>query len=104
MKNLIIAKRYADAYIAFAKESGVAILSAVEELKELKLLLVKHPEFLKFLESREILCAEKYSAIDQALKDFSDQTRQFLKLLLDKERIRDILDICDYARVNYCCG
>ena len=101
MKETILAKRYADAFLGFAKDAGLEIGQAVEELASLKIILYQNPDFYKFLDNVEILDDEKYIAIDRVLKDFSEESRQFLKLLLDKGRIKELIDICDYVRVNY---
>lgn len=100
MKNKIIAQRYAEAFLSYAR-LNFGFEKAINELKDLKILFYENPELPKFLENMEILFAEKCEVIDKVLKDFSEETRQFLKLLLDKGRIKNIIDICDYVRLNY---
>lgn len=103
MKNKIIAKRYADAFLSHAK-STIGMERAVEELKDLKIVFFENQDFQKFLENPEILYKEKCEAVDLVLKEFSEETRNFLKLLLEKERIKNIIGICDYARINFSKG
>lgn len=100
MKEEIIAKRYADAFMAYAKDN-IGIPRAAEELKKIKIILAENQDFLDFLYNLEIIYPDKCAFIDKVLYDFSDQTRTFIKLLLEKGRIRNFLDIADYARVNY---
>ena len=101
MKNKIIAKRYADAFMAYCK-AGIGIPRAAEELKETKLLLSQHPELAGFLNNPDITLSEKNQVIDKVLgKGFCEETRIFLKLLLEKWRIDYIMGICDYAKERY---
>jgi F-type H+-transporting ATPase subunit delta len=101
MREKIIAARYGEAFLDYAKEIGLALEKAAGEMKELKVILQQNPDFLEFLENVTILYQEKYALIETAFKDFSPETRQFLKFLLDKKRIKDIFEICDYVRLNY---
>lgn len=103
MKEKILAKRYADAFLIYSKGS-IGLEKAIEELKEIKIIFSSNPDFAKFLSNLEILFAEKCAVIDKVLKDFSGESRGFLKLLLEKGRIRSIIDIADYVRINYSYG
>jgi F-type H+-transporting ATPase subunit delta len=105
MKDEIVVKRYGDAFAKFAEES-FGIQKAVLDLKALKNIVVHdNPEFLKALHSMEITFSEKSDFIDKVLSEgFSEETRQFLKLLLQKGRIDKILDIADYIRKKYSFG
>lgn len=103
MKRKIVAKRYAEAYLNFAKES-IGRDKAVEELKELKIVMHTNRELEEFLRNPEITNQEKDDVIEKVLADFSQETRQFLKLLLDKERIAYLIEICDYVRATYSHG
>lgn len=104
MKEKIIANRYGEAFLGYAKESGLDLGKAALQMGELKSVFVQNPELSGFLESAGILFREKCSLIDEALKDFSPEARQFLKLLLEKKRIKNIIEICDYIRLNYSRG
>ena len=104
MKEKVLAKRYAEAFLGFARDT-IGMDKAIEELKNLKIVLFENPQLQQFLVNPEIAVADKGKAIDGIFKDnFSQQTRQFLKLLLEKGRIKYVIDICDYVRVTYSHG
>ena len=104
MKNEVISKRYADAFLEFARET-IGFEKGLEELRDLKRVFHDNPEFGAFVESPQITDIEKRAFINDALKDnFSEEARQFLKLLLKKGRIDILPDIAEYARVAYSHG
>jgi len=104
IKDQIVVGRYAEAFLKFSKDS-IGIEAALADLRELKHIIKDNPEFLNFLESKEITFNEKCEFINNVLKaGFSEQIKQFLKLLLEKERIDKILDIAEYARIKYSHG
>lgn len=104
MKEKIIEKRYAEAFLAYAKNS-IGQGKGVEELKNLKIVICENPDLEKFLYNPEIGLADKFSVIDRVFAGaFSEEIRHLLKLLLEKFRIRHIQGICDYARMNYSNG
>jgi F-type H+-transporting ATPase subunit delta len=104
MKRKILAKRYAEAFIGYSRVT-IGMEQAVEELKSLKVILRFNPDLLEFFFNPEIALVEKEQSIDNVLKDyFSNETRQFLKFLLEKERIHELVDICDYVRETYANG
>ena len=105
MKDEIVVKRYGDAFAKFAGE-GFGIQNAVQDLKALKNVVIHdNPEFLGLLHSMEITVSEKSEFIDKVLSEgFSEETRQFLKLLLLKGRIDKIPDIIEYVRKKYSFG
>jgi len=100
MKEKIIAKRYAEAFLNYARET-VGLEKAVAELKDLKIIFGTNPDFREFLEDLGVLVSDKYQVIDNVLKDFSEETLQFIKLLIDKGRIKQLSQILDYIRINY---
>lgn len=100
MKRKILAKRYAEGLLSYAKNT-IGLQQAVEELKNLKFIFKDNPEFKQFLESLEFTYQEKSQAIDKTLKDFSEEVRQFVKLLIEKERIKYLIQIADYVRITY---
>ncbi|MDD2752643.1 MAG: ATP synthase F1 subunit delta [Candidatus Omnitrophica bacterium] len=101
MSNRIVVKRYAEAFVAYAKETA-GLDRILEDLKNLRNVLRENPEFLEFLKSPEITHLEKLETIDKVLnQDFSKETGFFLKLLLEKERIELINDVVEYIRINY---
>jgi F-type H+-transporting ATPase subunit delta len=104
MKDSIIVKRYADAFMAYAKE-GVGQKAAYEDLKKLREIMRNNPQFQEVMQSPDINYAEKCVFIDKLLKeDFSPELIHFLRLLLEKDRIEKILDIAEYIRVTYSHG
>jgi F-type H+-transporting ATPase subunit delta len=104
MKNEVISKRYADAFLEFARET-IGLEKGLEELRDLKRVFHDNPEIGSFVGSPQIAEIEKRAFIDDAFKDnFSEEARQFLKLLLKKGRIDILPDIADYARVTYSHG
>lgn len=104
MREKIIANRYGEAFLGYAKEAGLALDKAAVQMEELKAVFLQNPELLEFLEAAGIFYQEKCGLIETVFKDFSPETRQFLKLLLDKKRINDIYEICDYIHLNYTRG
>ena len=101
MKSEIITKRYADAFISLARET-IGLEAALKETKLLRRLMKDNGELRIFLISPQISQVEKIRFIDETLKDyFSQDLRNFLKLLIDKNRIEYFLDIADYLRIAY---
>lgn len=104
MKELIISKRYAEAYIAIAKEEK-KLPEAIEDFKNLKIITFENPQVLDFLKNPGITYSEKSGFIDVVFaKDFDGAFRHFLKLLIEKRRIGLVVDIADYVRLNYAHG
>lgn len=101
IKDSIVVSRYAEAFINLVKES-IGIDKALLDLKKVKSMMRENHEFKEFLESRQIAFVDKSSLIDKLLdKEFSDEIRNFLKLLIDKDRINKALDIFEYIRIKY---
>ena len=85
----------------FAKET-IGLKKAVQDFKALKALIRENPGFSEIMHSLDISQDEKKDFIDKVLnQDFSDELRNFLKLLLEKKRIDKIIDIADYIRIAY---
>ena len=101
MKDRLVVKRYAEAFMDFAKGAN-GLKNAALDFKNLKLLIQGNKEFLEVLLSLDVSYSEKCDFIDKVLnEDFSKEFGQFLKLLLEKNRIDKINDIADYIRVAY---
>ncbi len=101
VKEKIIAKRYAEAFIGYAGES-IGIAESIDEIKRLRAVVRDNPQMGEFLSNPGILDAEKGDFIDNVFKEgFSQELRNFLKLLVEKKRIELLIDIADYIRVNY---
>jgi F-type H+-transporting ATPase subunit delta len=105
MKDEIVVKRYSEAFVKFCAPT-VGVQKAAQELKSLKNEVIHdNPGFLGILESREVTFSEKNDFMDRVLAEgFSQETRQFIKLLLLKGRIDKILDITEYIRKKYSLG
>ena len=105
MISQIVVKRYAEAFIGFARET-IGLDKALEELKSLRGNVMRdNPEFLDFLENKEMTFAEKCDLIDKVLDDnFSQETKYFIRMLIDKGRISILNDVIEYIRVNYSYG
>lgn len=103
MKDSIIVKRYADAFMAYAKE-GAGQERVYKDLKNLRTIMRDNERFQEILYSPDINHAEKYAFLDKILQGFSEELRHFLKLLLEKGRIEKIPDIAEYIRVAYSHG
>lgn len=104
MKETVIAKRYAEAFVSWSRET-IGLSKMIEDFAGLTRTFFDNPEFRVFLLSPEISYTEKCHFVDRVLKEnFSDEIRQFLKLLVEKRRISLIGAIADYIRVHYAHG
>ncbi len=101
MKEKALIKRYAEAYLAYMKEAG-NIDVAISEIKNVKSILRENADLKSFFLSKKINYSQKCEFIDLVFKDsLLPKTRNFLKFLIDKNRIQYLADIADYVRVNY---
>ena len=104
MKEALIAKRYADAFMAWVKPT-MGRDAAVADFKNLSRVIFDNPDFFEFLAHPGFTAAEKDSMVDRALETgFSGELRLFLKLLVAKRRIDILPWILDYVRENYAHG
>jgi F-type H+-transporting ATPase subunit delta len=96
--------RYAEGFLEYAKET-IGAEQALEELRRAREVFRDNPEFKEFLENPAINYIEKCNVIDKTLTTaFSEEMRNFLKLLLKKGRIGKFTDIAEYARIKYAHG
>jgi len=101
MKELLIAKRYAEGFLSYCRDT-IGFQEGLEELRKYKHLVRESPELSGFLESFEIGFNEKADFIDRVMsKAFSEEFTHFVKLLLEKNRIRSLEDAADYAIRQY---
>jgi len=100
-----VAKRYADAYLASARET-IGFDRILAELQEVKRIIRDNPDFQGFLEAPDFIPLEKAEVIDSVLgaAGYSADVRNFLKLLIRNRRISRFIDIAEYARLNYTHG
>jgi len=98
VKDKAAARRYAEGFLDFAKET-VGFEKGFNELSLAVRIIAANPELKKLLASAEITEPQKYEAVDNIFgKDISEETREFLKLLVHKKRVEEIYDIADHAK------
>ena len=105
MKDDVVARRYADAFFSYASQT-CGEEKAVEDFISVRALLLENRELiLNFLDTPSITLLEKEAFIDKFFGEgFSAELRQFLRLLLKKDRIDKLWDIAEYIRVSYLYG
>ena len=105
MKDDVIARRYADAFFSYASQT-CGEEKAVEDWTSVRALLLENRELVvNFLDTPTITSLEKEAFIDKFFGEgFSAELRQFLRLLLKKDRIDKLWDIAEYIRVSYLYG
>ena len=100
----IVSKRYADAFLAYAKES-IGFEKGLDELQRAKRIMRDNQDLKDFLENVEMTNTEKNEVVDAVFKDdFTEELRHLLKLLIEKRRINLFVDIAEYARIHYAHG
>ena len=104
MKVKILAKRYGDAFAAYAKgQSGPDRM--VEDIRSLKSVFRDETGLLGFFASPGVNDAEKCAFIDKVFSGtLSGEFVFFLKLLVGKRRIGLLEEIVEYIRVTYAHG
>ena len=101
MNGDIVAKRYGDAFANYARET-IGIEKGVEDLQGIRGIFRDNPDLEKFLESLEIADTEKFDIIEAVFKDdFSQESKDFLKLLLEKGRMAGFHETAEYVRAAY---
>jgi F-type H+-transporting ATPase subunit delta len=101
MSDRRVAKRYAEGFLAFAKDT-IGAKNGLEELIRLGEILEKSPDLLKFLKNPEISYSQKAEFIEKTFKGlFSEETREFIKLVVEKHRSEEAADIAQEARELY---
>lgn len=101
IRNKVLTRRYAEAFLSWARQT-IGLELAIDELKNLKIVLAGNPELKQFLNNPEIGCVDKCVTLSKIMKErFSEETLDFIRLLVEKNRIQYLLDICDYVRVRY---
>ncbi|MFH0941222.1 MAG: ATP synthase F1 subunit delta [Candidatus Omnitrophota bacterium] len=103
MKDRVIVKRYAEGFVKFAQPT-IDVEKIVQEAQNFRSLLRDNPEFDDFLNTPAVDQAEKLKTIETVLVGYSQEFRQFLRLLLEHGRIRKIHDIAEYIRIAYAYG
>lgn len=103
-KRVLLAERYAEAFLAYARET-IGPQKAIAEFKKLKDIFRQNKALEEFLHNPQFSFKEKSAMIDNILRElFTPEMVQFIKLLLGKNRIHFLQDILDYVRVKYSHG
>ncbi|MBF0386402.1 MAG: ATP synthase F1 subunit delta [Candidatus Omnitrophica bacterium] len=104
MRDRIIVKRYAQAYVDFASPK-IGVELCVEEMKSLRWLLREEKQFVHFLIAPEISRPEKARVLDNVLKEnYSDATIVFINYLIVRHRVYLLTAICDQVRTQFAHG
>ncbi len=94
LKTGKVAKRYGEAFFESIENSDYNRF--LEELKELKNLLLINDDFKNLIFHPVIPQDKKKEILNDILKDFSFEIKNFLTLLIDEKRFDCIFDIYDY--------
>jgi len=101
MNDRSVARRYAEGFLDYAKEN-VGAKAGLEDLMSLGKMLEADPELLKFLKNPEISYKDKAAFIDKVFEGtFSEQTREFMKLIVEKRRSDEAPNIALEAKEFY---
>ena len=92
-----ISKRYAKALLSLGQEDG-NYMGYGEDLQEFGRFCSAHGEFLRVIANQIFSVEERKRVLDAVLdkSSFADMVKNFLRLLLDKNRIGGIQEIADY--------
>ena len=98
----IVSKRYGRAMFALAKTEN-KVEEYLEQLRVIKDITLKNPRFLEMFDHPKVTMVEKIALIDDLFKDgFDTEVRDFLKLLVTKDRISNLVRmIQDYEVLYY---
>ena len=98
------AKRYAEAFLEYSRET-IGFEEGLKQLLSVREAFHENPGLRELMASPAVPYLEKCGSIDAIFKDgFSDDIRNFIKLLLKKSRVNIIVDIGEYARIKYAHG
>ncbi len=104
MRDQIVVKRYAKAYIDFAQPK-IGVDQCVKEMVSLKKLLREERDLEDFLKAPGIQRSEKVRILNLVLKDnFSEETITFIDYLILKRRILNLVDIANEVRLKFAHG
>jgi F-type H+-transporting ATPase subunit delta len=101
---MTLIKRYTEGFIEYAEET-IGLDRALDELKKTKELMSDNPELKELLANPAMTYDEKCGVIERVFgAALSEETRNFLKLLLKKGRIDRFGSIAEYAHIRYSHG
>ena len=92
---------YAEGFLQYAREK-IGFDRGMEELAAARSVFRDNPDLGDILKNPMIAHSEKLNLIETVFSSgFSEEIRNFLKLLLDKGRLDIFLDIAKYALLKY---
>jgi F-type H+-transporting ATPase subunit delta len=101
MSGKIIVRRYSEAFIKFA-EKTIGVDKAVQEIKYLSEIFCGNTDLPAFLLNQEVDNEEKIVSLNKIFSGLiSEDTRIFLKLLLEKGRMHYLCEIAEYVVTRY---
>ncbi len=89
-----IASRYGIALFSIAEERN-EIISLQLEGKELKKILLENPDFITLLSNAFLAHSEREEIVDKTLSAFDKDIVSLVKLLIDNNRAKYIVDVLD---------
>jgi len=101
---MIVARMYAEGFLEYASQT-IGFNRGLSELLAVKGIFRDNPDLKSFLENPAMMSREKSELIEKVFASgFSQEIRDFLKLLLKNGRIGSFTDIAEYARIKYSHG
>lgn len=101
IRDRIVVSRYGDAFMKYAHDS-IGDEKAVADIKAVRDIMRENEDFQELLEGPEVPFVEKCEVLDKVLTDgFSSEIKNFLKLLIESNRIKQFRDIAEYIRTKY---
>lgn len=95
-KNILIAQRYAESLIEFGRDGNLSYISISTDLAKVLTILNHSKDLYDSLTNPLISPADKCDVVDAVFeKDVDVLIKNFLKLLVEKNRFDMIYDICD---------
>jgi F-type H+-transporting ATPase subunit delta len=89
------------AFLEYAKDN-IGFRKGLDELQDVKRIFAGNPEFCGFLKSPEFTHKEKCDFLEKIFcHPFSEETVFFLKQLLKKGHILELVHIAEYSRRKY---
>ena len=90
--------------MAFAQPK-IGLARCVEDMKDIRTVIRENPDLLHFLRAPEVSKEDKAGLLDRVLGEvLSDETRTFIKYLMDKGRLTILLSVAEYVRIVYAHG
>jgi F-type H+-transporting ATPase subunit delta len=104
MRYKIIARRYAEGFIDYARPR-IGLQRCVDEIKAFSWLLRDDPQLGLFLKTPEVSREEKYGVLDRVLSaNYSEELVTFVKYLIGKGRLGIYMLIADHVHFHYSHG